>query len=278
MPSFLSTPLGEQHVFWPRRSWLVAVPCVLVILMLALAVPAGENSLNRILFDHLNRIGLHTGDVFWSHITLLGEGLLITGLIAPIIRWRADVAWSLFIAALLTVVLVNGLKEILDMPRPLALLGADAVNVIGPALRTLSFPSGHTATTTVMAMVLALHVNSLPARVILAASALLMGLSRVVVGAHWPVDALAGLFAGWVIAIVAVWGAAHMPWGRARPALSVACLVAIFAAARFWWNDTGHEAAIFAQRALSLFVSLAGIYAAVWLWRPRGVNNRAGHA
>jgi membrane-associated phospholipid phosphatase len=112
------------------------------------------------------------------------------------------VLWALAVSALLGTLFVHGLKPVLSLPRPPAVLAADAITVIGPAYRGNSFPSGHTTTIFLAAGLVWLHVRSLPIRAAAVAIAIVVGLSRAVVGVHWPMDIAAGAAGGWTCAIL----------------------------------------------------------------------------
>jgi membrane-associated phospholipid phosphatase len=110
--------------------------------------------------------------------------------------------WALAISAILGTLFVHGLKPLLSMPRPPAVLAADAITIIGPALRGKAFPSGHTTTIFLAAGLVWLHFRSMPLRAAAVSVALVAGLSRAVVGVHWPMDIAAGAAGGWTCAIV----------------------------------------------------------------------------
>jgi H+/Cl- antiporter ClcA len=83
-------------------------------------------------------------------------------------------------------------------------LSPELINIIGITLHKGSFPSGHTTTVFTLAGVICLARVS-PALTITALTlATLAGLSRVVVGAHWPIDIFGGAFGGWIAAVIGV--------------------------------------------------------------------------
>lgn len=80
----------------------------------------------------------------------------------------------------------------------------------------LSFPSGHSANSMMLYVTLALTLVEDPRRRMfcLAAAfvlAILVGLSRVMLGVHWPSDVVAGWSFGLLWALILVWIAEHEP-------------------------------------------------------------------
>lgn len=126
---------------------------------------------------------------------------------------------SMLLAMVMGGLVVHALKRGLQIDRPLAVFGPDhpVFQVIGEHLRKGSMPSGHTTTAWTIAglMTLSQHAAAdcgsagqrwlrrlaLSAWWLLAA---LQGLSRVVVGAHWPSDVIAGAGLGLCLAPI-VW-------------------------------------------------------------------------
>ncbi len=92
---------------------------------------------------------------------------------------------------LLSSLAVNCTKAILPSLRPAEVL--DAIHVVGPLLRSGSFPSGHAAAG--MAAGLAVAYGSASRMVGTGALILgaLIGISRIFVGAHFPSDVLGGM-------------------------------------------------------------------------------------
>jgi undecaprenyl-diphosphatase len=96
--------------------------------------------------------------------------------------------------------LATGLKDVFDRPRPFEELGA-----ADPLLRGTvgeSLPSGHASTSFAGAVILAYLVRrAIP---MLFALALLISLSRVYVGVHYPLDLLAGAALGAAVALATI--------------------------------------------------------------------------
>jgi hypothetical protein len=110
------------------------------------------------------------------------------------------------LAALLAICYSRGLKQLFDTLRPPAVLAPDSFHLIGPALARLSFPSGHSVTAGVFFGVLLYYARWSETRTLLLLLALTVGLSRVALGVHWPVDVAFGLAGG----LVAAWGGARL--------------------------------------------------------------------
>lgn len=96
---------------------------------------------------------------------------------------------------LTTFVIVQYIKVLVAYPRPFAVL-PDVIALV-PDQGGYSFPSMHTALTMAVAVSVYMHHKKLGMLLIL--FALLVGLSRVYVGVHYPVDVLVGGLLGWVI-------------------------------------------------------------------------------
>ena len=100
------------------------------------------------------------------------------------------------------------LKAVIDRPRP----SPDLVNVLSEA-DTSSFPSGHSFFTFVLfGLVFYLTFTRLQNKslritipAILAAFIVLVGISRIYLGVHWPSDVLGGYLTGGVFLTILIW-------------------------------------------------------------------------
>ena len=189
------------------RTWLLPGACA------ALFVAAlGKN---QEIFLLLNQLGPLTGGWLWANVTVLGDTLVALALCTLLWRRRPDLVWAALVAALLATLWARGLKGLFDVPRPPAVLGE--LNVIGPAYKYGSFPSGHATTAFTLAGVVALGFASRTAALCAVMAATLVGVSRAVVGVHWPLDILAGAFGGWLSAVLGIYFSAKTTGLGSRP-------------------------------------------------------------
>ena len=166
-------------------------------------------------FDVLARLGSALGN-FWNFPWVAAA--LIAVAAAPSWRHarRLPAGWPrrqnvlrlllrLTLGYAIAMTIVGALKVGLHLPRPAMALGQEAVRVLGHAETSGSFPSGHA---TFAALIAATFWRPAGAawRVALVAGVLWVALSRMVVGAHFPADLLAGLACG----LFSAWAAQHL--------------------------------------------------------------------
>ena len=250
---------------FPPPALIWGIPATLIIVLLALHA----GSANQTLFSWLNGLSRYTGDPIWANITLLGEGLLAFTLLGPIAARRPDIAWTLLLAGLIATVAVHGLKDLFAQPRPLEVLAPSQIHVIGPSLYAASFPSGHATAIATLTTTLALYLRDRRGQFALATVAIVVAASRAVVGAHWPVDILAGLALGWLVAMAGAWLGMRLPQGLTRPWQTLAFVLSLWAAWIFWDAPTGQVHAQLLQRGTSLVGGVLGVLGLINLWLPR---------
>ncbi|OJV66472.1 MAG: hypothetical protein BGO41_03325 [Clostridiales bacterium 38-18] len=92
-------------------------------------------------------------------------------------------------ALLISQILVQSIKRIVNRPRPYKSISFS--NVTQPPACQYSFPSGHTACAFTIALSYAFSIPSLT--LIFMCIAFFVGLSRIVLGYHYPTDVLIGM-------------------------------------------------------------------------------------
>ncbi|MEE9310091.1 MAG: phosphatase PAP2 family protein [Cocleimonas sp.] len=147
---------------------------------------------------------LSTWPAFWYNMTQLGDALVIIPLLSFLVLWRPQAWAAMFGTIPLALLLAHGGKALLAMPRPAAVLNHDNFSIVGSALTAhTSLPSGHTITVFAALTAVFATLISQPRKrrdwILLFAGflvAVVLSLSRVAVGAHWPLDVATGAFLG----------------------------------------------------------------------------------
>ena len=253
----------------PARRWnpwywdvpLAAVAGMAAILLL---------QANRPLFLGFNRLGAFMGDGFWAHVTLLGDTLVAMILLLPLVRRWPGLVWAGLLAGLLATLFVHGFKHPLNLPRPVSVLPREEFHIIGRAYFGPAFPSGHTATAFAFAGIILLRLSADWRRRLagpLLALAGLIGLSRIAVGAHWPLDVLGGAAGGWLAAVLGTFWAQRRPWGDTPAGRRWLTLILVGCAlSSLLHYKTGYPQTDDWRRILAA-LCLCGVAAQLWLER-----------
>ncbi|MGJ7916312.1 phosphatase PAP2 family protein [Massilia sp. LXY-6] len=243
----------------PLRSPWVWLPPAVALALLALVLATGAN---RAAFLALNHAGHPLGPLFWLHLTMLGDGAVALALVLPSIRRVPHCFWAALAAAVFAGLWTQVTKQLMDVPRPLAVLGPDQFYQAGPAYRRVSFPSGHAAAAFATAGIWCMGVaGSRLLRALLLLLATLVSLSRIMVGVHWPVDLLWGMVGGWLGAWLGL--AMHGRWGWRTSGVGgflAGLLLAGVAAALLVSSHIGIPAVLPAQRAIGCVCLVWGIW------------------
>ncbi|MEK6805624.1 MAG: phosphatase PAP2 family protein [Pseudomonadota bacterium] len=147
----------------------------------ALFVPINESL--RVAPDALLEVITYCGDAVFALMVLL------------LMQRKPEILWLGLLAALMSTAASNGLKSLFDAARPGTALPLDSFRLVGPLYFSRSFPSGHAITAFTLAGVLSCFATPAVRRSLMTA-AFVVAFSRVAVGAHWPVDVLAGAAMG----------------------------------------------------------------------------------
>lgn len=180
------------------RSYLIMIAVTVVAFVLLQLF-----DLNQPLFFAINEIskGL-IPDSIAAHLTELGNGSIVGILALGLTVKYPAIAKRFLLITIIAGILIAGFKQLFADPRPAGVLAQTDFHIIGDVLKKYSFPSGHATTAFAMAGFIMLTFSSMPLRIFVLVLAVLAGLSRISVGAHWPEDILAGAVLGLLIAYV----------------------------------------------------------------------------
>jgi undecaprenyl-diphosphatase len=182
----------------------------------------GPGSINQKLFLIINHEIVNSlFDLLMPLLTYLGSSRLVYLYALALIIWavvdRKRMPWSypavFIIGTLIGLVMEEGLKQLLQVPRPAAALGLAKVRVLGELKLKSSLPSGHAVFSFMMAYTLG-YGRGKEWKIPLWSFAVGVAVSRVYVGAHYPLDVVAGGLVG-VVAGFTAWQAGEA-LGRSR--------------------------------------------------------------
>ncbi len=162
---------------------------------------------NQILFMNINEFGINVDPAIWCVLTMLGDTSLLWPMLLPFMRPSPRTVFASILAIPVGGLLSVILKHLFNAPRPAELREVFDFNILGPVLTGNSFPSGHTITAfaAACAIVMTFELKNKQRQKVICwsviAFASLIGLSRVMVGAHWPFDVMAGACVGWLGAV-----------------------------------------------------------------------------
>lgn len=247
-------------VWWP----VAGVACALVAL--AIGFMQG-GSLNLETFVAVQRVTRSLPDVGWAFATVCGTGVMAFALLSPTLAWHPRWYAAGLAAAGFAGLYSNGLKRLFALPRPASVIDPGHLHVIGQTLHANTFPSGHAVTAFTLAAILVLasrHPLRTAAWVL--PGAVVIAISRIAVGAHWPADIAAGAAGGWVcgalgVVIVSRWRQWNETAGiRAMGVVSIGVGVSLL------WIDLGYPLALPLQRTAAAIAIASGMFVVA---RPR---------
>lgn len=216
---------------------------------------------NAFYFFLANRSLQFMGDRFWSLVTLWGDGLFAFAVMTFFYRRKPRLVWAFVFAALLFLIFGHGLKNLLAVARPPAVIPLSRFHLIGPAWKTNSFPSGHSAMAFILAGSFFMTAHRFWDRAALILLATLVALSRVAVGVHWPLDAAAGALLGWWLIWIGIVLAERWQWCAASAARKTLGVMLILASVTLLFcHDTGYTLMLTVQRVFGGILLAVGIH------------------
>ena len=183
------------------RNFFLALTIVLISLKLFPTLDLYVlKSLNKLFFD----------ERIFAVITDMGNAFFITAFIIPALivysnfnsKINSVSASILVIPSLVFGLFIQLVKNLVNAPRP-AGVGDININFLEPVFQSNSFPSGHTASIFIVCLIW-LKVALTKTRgyqihyFVIVVFALVVSLTRVIVGAHWLSDVLASILFAWL--------------------------------------------------------------------------------
>lgn len=161
-------------------------------------------------FFYINHyLGQHPNLQF--NLTQLGDGLIFLSFLSIFIVYSPKI-WASLISGLLVSLLFSGVtKKIFAIPRPAAVFDNNSFIIIGKKLAGFnSLPSGHSVTvfTVLTVLLFAFMPQKSKYKIIwslfLVITGLTLAFTRVGVGAHYPIDVIAGCIIGYICGLAGI--------------------------------------------------------------------------
>ena len=197
---FVFLPAWMRIAFWDglgSHPILTGMLLVFSLLALSLLWSTGQN-IDTWAFLIFNVRGPRPAwlDRVMSGFTQIGSAIAALGIaLVLLLAGERLLAYELFLGTLTLWLVVELVKFYIHRARPFIRL--TQARIVGYRARGRSFPSGHTSQTFFMATLMAQHFHaSLWLVFLLYTMAVLVGMTRMYVGAHYPRDVLAGAILG----------------------------------------------------------------------------------
>lgn len=135
-------------------------------------------------------------DIFMYKVTNLGGAIYTSLIIFMLLLFGNEKIKFTGLEALVTLTISQSivyiLKKILSRERPYKII--EHLNTFGIDMKDYSFPSGHTTASFSIATTIALNIPRLSVYVFIIA--MIISISRIYLGVHYPTDVAAGIFLG----------------------------------------------------------------------------------
>ena len=152
-------------------------------------------------FMEINHLSNYIPCLLLENMTVFGDGVFLFALVLLFSCRNIRFHWAVLFTALLGAVVINLLKDYFAMPRPPAVLDPETFNLLGRGYKSRSFPSGHSFTAFLLASVCFCYAKNAYMKATFILLAVLVALSRVLIGVHWPMDVLVGGALGIVLGV-----------------------------------------------------------------------------
>ncbi|MER2490988.1 phosphatase PAP2 family protein [Catenovulum sediminis] len=191
-------------------------------------------------FIPLNTLGQLFPNAFWAATTLLGDTYVAVSLTFFLLAMHKRLLPAALIATLPATIIAQSFKRGMPIDRPSAVLDEQTFNQIGRVLEMGSFPSGHTMTAAVLVGLFIMFSQYPWQRMLMLCVLFIAGISRVMVGAHWPVDIMVGAAVGLLSAWLGYYIAHKYNLGTHWSSQLILFILPCYAAYRVFTHDGGY--------------------------------------
>lgn len=212
---------------------------------------------NTELFLAINQSGKAFPDIFWEILTTFGNKPFVLTVLFLVTWKKPDLLVSALIASIFAGLISSTLKPLFDLARPTDILNISSYHLIGAKISGHSFPSGHTMSAFAVASSLIFFYKKSFVTVTMFLLASLVGLSRIMLGVHWPIDVLIGATLGLACAYLGVQLALH-PWLRLKEhklKSSVVTMLYLLLSLKLFLTGTGYASV----QGMVLVIAILGI-------------------
>lgn len=191
-------------------------------------------------FAVINAVSYQLPESLLQMLTFMGDTLVCLALLLPFARRNPAILVIAFVTAIYGSLVCQVMKNGFDMPRPPAMLNPNDFFLTGKALTRHSFPSGHSLTIFSFLTLLYYFASHYSTKVLLIQLGSAVALSRVLVGAHWPIDVFIGSALGIVLSLAAIHTAKYWKAGFSVPVHFLALAIVITGVLLLFSHDGGY--------------------------------------
>lgn len=242
-------------------------PIYIVSILFATALGILYLDTNTSLFFAINATASRFNDLMWILITSLGDKPIALCVVF-LLFWRKQfLLRATLIAAAFATFISWGMKPLIALLRPSSVLDTATFQLIGEPLVSYSFPSAHAIAAFAILGAIAFYYQHLAVTLIILILASLIGVSRIAVGAHWPIDVLAGAALGWVCAWLGNYLIEADLWRDNDVWNYLTYAVYLLLAAYLFWQGSHFAELFWASKALAVITIITVLWSFIWLKR-----------
>lgn len=245
-------------------------PTYIAITFFLVAIVILVLDINTPLFLTLNHVGSLFPDQVWTIITTFGDRLFVLICLFLFFWKHPELLRAALLAALISLIISIAMKPLIGLARPPAILDPTSFHLIGEKLITNSFPSGHTLGAFAVMGSIVFYCRKFWGVLFFIASA--VGLSRIMIGVHWPIDVLVGAALGWVCG----WLGNHLIkadlWRDNNIWNYLTYIIYLIISVSLFWQGTNYEDAFWMVKVvagLGIIVALGS-----FIWLKKGGNKK----